>query len=157
VYFTAEFYLRQKETLNTNNLLTEDETIQWTKQVNKKFTILIVEDNEINMEIVKSFLDIKGMDYFCANNGREAIEILEDKYVDLILMDIQMPELNGYETTKVIRKKEKLTGNHTPIIAMTAYAMDSDKKTCIENGMDDYISKPFNLEDLSKIIRKCTL
>lgn len=156
-YFTAEFYLQQKHSKITDNFIIEDEITSWTKQANKKLTILVVEDNEINMQIVKSFLDIKEMDYLCANNGREAIEILKDKHVDLILMDIQMPELNGYETTKVIREKEKLTGNYIPVIAMTAYAMDSDKKTCIENGMDDYISKPFNMEDLNKIIKKCTL
>ncbi|MBU3144936.1 PAS domain S-box protein [Clostridium sp. CF012] len=156
-YFTAVFYLQQKYAINTSNFIIEDDLTSWIKQINKKLTILVVEDNEINMQIVKSFLDIKEMGYFCASNGREAIEILKDKHVDLILMDIQMPELNGYETTKIIREKEKLTGKYIPIVAMTAYAMDSDKKTCIENGMDDYISKPFNLEDLSKIIIKSTL
>ncbi len=151
VYFTAEFNVNEKE------LIVEDKNISWSKQASKRIKILIVEDNEINMQIVKAFLNIKEMDYFCANNGREAIKILEDKYVDLILMDIQMPELNGYETTKVIREKEKLTGNCIPVIAMTAYAMESDKKACIESGMDDFISKPFNLEELSKIIKKYTL
>ena len=156
-YFTAEFNLQQLDTISLNNFRTENETTSLIKEENKKPLILVVEDNEINMQIVKSFLNIKGMNYLCANNGREAIEILENKWVDLILMDIQMPEVNGYDATKIIREKEKCSGNRIPIIAMTAYAMDSDKRKCIESGMDDYISKPFNLEELNKVITKYIL
>ncbi|MBU3191884.1 PAS domain S-box protein [Clostridium bowmanii] len=153
-YFTAEFNLQQTDAIISNKFKTENETTSLIKAENKKPLILIVEDNEINMQIVKSYLNIKGMNYLCATNGRKAIEILEDKCVDLILMDIQMPELNGYETTKVIREKEKISGNRIPIIAMTAYALDSDKRECIENGMDSHISKPFNMEELNKVITK---
>jgi CheY-like chemotaxis protein len=68
-----------------------------------------------------------------------------------------MPEVNGYEATRIIREKEKCSGNRTPIIAMTAYAMDSDKRKCIESGMDGHISKPFNLEELNKVITRYIL
>jgi CheY-like chemotaxis protein len=152
------FILRQNlDTISSNKVKNENKTTSLIKEENEMPLILIVEDNEINMQIVKSFLDIKGMNYLCANNGREAIEILEDKFVDLILMDIQMPQLNGYETTKIIRKIEGNIEKHTPIIAMTAYAMTMDKKKCIENGMDGHISKPFNLEELNKVITKYIL
>ncbi|MCB2289399.1 PAS domain S-box protein [Clostridium sp. CS001] len=151
-YFTAEFNLQQLDEVSEKKIIAKNEITPPVNSGNR--TVLIAEDNEINMEIVKSFLDIKGVNYFAANNGREAIEILEKECVDLILMDLQMPEVNGYEATKTIREKEKNSGNHIPIVAMTAYAMDSDKKKCIESGMDDYISKPFNLKDLEKIIIK---
>jgi Response regulator containing a CheY-like receiver domain and an HD-GYP domain len=77
---------------------------------------------------------------------------LKDNKVDLILLDVKMPELNGFETTKVIREREK-DGKHIPIIATTSYAMIGDKDKCIKAGMDDYVSKPFNIEDLYNIFQ----
>jgi len=90
----------------------------------------------------------------CAYDGRQALEKLKENKFDLILMDIQMPELNGYETTKIIRETEVGTQKHIYIIAMTAYSMKGDKERCIEMGMDDYISKPFDANVLKNILLK---
>ena len=99
---------------------------------------------------MESIVKRKGYKYIEAYNGNEALNILKNNKVDLILMDVQMPELNGFETTKIIRDGE-INGNHIPIIAMTAYAMLGDKDKCIKAGMDKYISKPFNIEELYNI------
>ncbi len=89
---------------------------------------------------------------FQAENGKKALEILDKESVNLILLDIQMPEKNGYETTLEIRKNEKL--KNLPIIALTAGIMVGEKEKCLEYGMDDYISKPFKLIELQTIINK---
>ena len=78
---------------------------------------------------------------------------LEKESFDLVLMDVQMPEMDGFEATQAIRKKEETTGTHLPIIAMTAHAMQGDKERCLEAGMDGYLSKPLNVRDLLKVIR----
>jgi CheY-like chemotaxis protein len=83
-----------------------------------------------------------------AQNGREAVAFASRERFDLILMDIQMPEMDGYEATAAIREMERQTGSHTPIVAMTAHAMKSDQDRCLAAGMDDYISKPIHLNEL---------
>lgn len=115
------------------------------------YTILCVEDNIINQEVLKNIISKKGYRYLSAYNGNETFEILKEYKIDLILMDIQLPELNGFEITKIIRD-EYDTGNKIPIIAITAYAMREDKEKCISAGMNDYIAKPFELETLYNII-----
>ncbi len=113
--------------------------------------ILGVEDNIMNQEILEIIIKKKGYHYLSAYNGNEALEILRNNKIDLILMDIQMPELNGFETSKIIQQeyqKEK----HIPIIAMTAYAMSEDKDKCMKAGMDDYISKPYEIDNLYSIL-----
>jgi len=116
--------------------------------------ILVVEDNDINLKIAVAFLKQLNYKYACAQNGQEAIEYLENNKADIILMDVQMPVLNGLDATKLIRKNEAKTGEHITIIAMTAYAMDGDRKKFIDSGMDDYISKPFNIETLEETLNK---
>ena len=93
----------------------------------------------------------KGYKYIAAYNGEEALNILKTNKIDIILMDIQMPVLNGFETTEIIRNGDESI-KHIPIIAMTAYAMREDKDKCIQMGMNDYISKPFDTEDLYRIL-----
>jgi two-component system, sensor histidine kinase and response regulator len=83
-----------------------------------------------------------------AENGIQALQVLNTQDFDLILMDIQMPELNGYETTRAIRQKEQGTNRHIPIIAMTAYAVNGDREKCLAAGMDGYVSKPMNPDKL---------
>ncbi len=83
-----------------------------------------------------------------ANNGQETLWMWEKDPVDLILMDVQMPKMDGFEATMAIRKKEEKTGKHVPIIAMTAHAMPEDKRKCFEAGMDDYLTKPLNPKEL---------
>lgn len=105
--------------------------------------ILLAEDNEANQFLIKAISKSKGWEVTVVDDGEEAVKEYDKGNYDLILMDVQMPNMNGYEATKIIREKEKSKGIHTPIIALTAYAMKSDKDMCIEAGMDAYISKPF--------------
>lgn len=110
--------------------------------------ILIVEDNEINQQIMKLSLIklVKNVDV--AENGKTALDMFGHNRYDLILMDIQMPVMNGITATKKIREIEKSINTHTPIIAITANAMLGDKETCLSAGIDDYLSKPYQMEDL---------
>ena len=110
--------------------------------------VLLVEDNLINQKIVLLSLKkaVKNVDV--ANNGKEALDKFGSVKYDIILMDIQMPVMNGIVTTKKIRNLEKSTHTHTPIIAITANALLGDKEECLAAGTDDYISKPFQIETL---------
>jgi signal transduction histidine kinase/ActR/RegA family two-component response regulator len=151
--FTCNF---KKTTTNINQVKEDhkssDDIVKVSKQ-NQKYTILCVEDNIINQEVIGSVISSKGYKYLPAYNGREALNILKENKVDLVLMDIQLPELNGFQITEMIRK-EFDNECKLPIIAITAYAMSEDKDKCIDAGMDDYISKPFNIEELYRILDK---
>jgi len=136
-----------KEDYTTSNDITE------INKQNQKYTILCVEDNIINQEVMGSIISSRGYRYLPAYNGREALDILKESKVDLVLMDIQLPELNGFQVSEMIRK-EIDNECKLPIIAITAYAMSEDKDKCIEAGMVDYISKPFNIEELYKVLEK---
>ncbi len=115
--------------------------------------ILLVEDDEINQKVVQRVLNDFSYQVDIANNGIEAISFYEKKEYDIILMDIQMPEMNGIEATRIIREKEGLF-KHTPIIALTAYALEGDKERFISKGMDDYITKPINMSQLISSLHK---
>lgn len=108
-------------------------------------TILLVEDSIMNQKLAKIILHNNGFEVTIAENGQEAVDLLKEKAFDLILMDIQMPVMDGCLATCIIRKELKLT---TPIIAMTAHALDGEKEKCIREGMNDYLAKPFKEEDL---------
>ncbi|WP_297868966.1 PAS domain S-box protein [uncultured Flavobacterium sp.] len=125
-----------------------------SNKLSKKFKILIVEDNKINMLLCTKMIHsiLPKSTILEAYNGKMALEILENQNVNLILMDIQMPIKNGYETTIEIRNNDKF--KNLPIIALTAGIMIGEKEKCIENGMDDFISKPFKLIELQTIINK---
>ncbi|RTL12738.1 MAG: response regulator [Flavobacteriaceae bacterium] len=125
-----------------------------SNKLSKKFKILIVEDNKINMLLCTKMIHsiLPKSTILEAYNGEMALEILENQNVNLILMDIQMPIKNGYETTIEIRNNDKF--KNLPIIALTAGIMIGEKEKCIENGMDDFISKPFKLIELQTIINK---
>ena len=112
------------------------------------FRILLAEDNKINQKLAVRLLEKKGYKVSVANNGQEALWMWEKDPVDLILMDVQMPKMDGLEVTMAIRKKEEKTGKHVPIIAMTAHAMQEDKRKCFKAGMDDYLTKPLNPKKL---------
>jgi len=117
-------------------------------------SILVVEDDKINRNVVCSILKAKGYNVDIACNGKEALEILEHKTFDVVLMDIRMPEMDGIEATRHIRLKEQETGRHTPIIALTAYAIQGDRERFLSAGMDDYVPKPIQMEELFKSIEK---
>jgi two-component system sensor histidine kinase/response regulator len=118
--------------------------------------ILIVEDNRINQEIAKKLLTSKGASISVAGDGAQALEMMADADTrfDIILMDIQMPVLDGYQATEAIRKIEDPIMNKIPIIAITAHAMNGDDQLCLNAGMDDYISKPFIPETFYSVISK---
>lgn len=112
--------------------------------------ILIVEDNPANQEVVKRQLCRLGYSYELADNGRKALQLVEQHHFDAVLMDCQMPIMDGYEATQAIREHEKKRHTHIPIIALTAHAMEADRDLCISSGMDDYISKPVRLSSLKE-------
>ncbi len=120
----------------------------------KKLNILIAEDNKVNQKLIVRILDKQGHTSVVANNGEETIEKLNTDNFDLILMDIQMPGLDGIEATKIIRSKEKETMQRIPIIALTAHAMKGDIERCLAAGMDAYISKPIKTEELFRVIQE---
>jgi len=124
--------------------------------VAKKARILVAEDQVINMKIVTQLLQRKGWEVIAAENGKIAVEIFEQNInnIDIILMDVQMPEMDGFTATKLIRGFEKDYETHTPILAMTAFAMKGDKEKCLSAGMDYYISKPINPAEMYKVIEK---
>jgi signal transduction histidine kinase/CheY-like chemotaxis protein len=110
--------------------------------------ILLAEDGVINQRVAVGFLKQQGHDVTIANDGREAVEATQREAFDVVLMDLQMPNMDGCAATKVIRAEEDSTGRHIPIIAMTAAAMKGDRERCLEAGMDNYISKPIDPEQL---------
>ena len=114
--------------------------------------ILVVEDNIVNQRLAEHLLRNKGHIVTIANNGREALEVLELQRFELALVDVQMPEMDGLQLTAAVREKEKRTGEHLPIIAMTAYAMRGDRERCLEAGMDGYVPKPINSKQLFELI-----
>jgi two-component system, sensor histidine kinase and response regulator len=114
--------------------------------------ILLVEDNLINQKLALRLIEKQGHTVTVANNGKEACTLLETERFHLIFMDVQMPVMDGFEATAAIRDKEKETGEHIPIIAMTAHAMKGDREQCLKAGMDDYLSKPVKSDALAEII-----
>jgi CheY-like chemotaxis protein len=116
-------------------------------------SVLLVEDNSINQKIVILSLKNKVRNIEVASNGKEALDKFGTTKYDLILMDIQMPVMNGIVATKKIRELESSTNTHTPIIAITANALSGDKEACLAAGMNEYISKPFQVEILLQKMR----
>jgi CheY-like chemotaxis protein len=118
--------------------------------------ILLAEDNPANQKLALTQLEKLGYVADVVMNGREAVEAVErsDGNYALILMDVQMPEMDGFTATKAIRKAESTTGRHIPIVAMTANAMQGDRESCIAAGMDDYISKPVNRDKLREMLER---
>jgi signal transduction histidine kinase/ActR/RegA family two-component response regulator len=135
---------------------TSQPDIEYENNNNNKYTVLVAEDQEINLKIVLQLLKRKGYNILSADNGKKALDIYKKRFnnIDLILMDVQMPELDGVQTTKQIREFENNTGKHVPIIAMTAHAMKGDREQFLTSGMDDYISKPVHPHKLYDIIEK---
>ncbi|MDD2220104.1 MAG: response regulator, partial [Desulfoplanes sp.] len=119
-------------------------------------SLLLVDDNEINQQVATEAFNYWGCKVSIATNGQEALTFLEQGTYDLVFMDCQMPVMDGYEATQKIREKEKQSQNNhrIPIIAMTAHAMPTDKQRCLAAGMDDYLSKPFGLEDIKKCLKR---
>ncbi len=114
--------------------------------------VLVAEDNAVNQKLVARLLEKRGHQVKVVANGREALESIEQGYYDLVLMDLQMPEMDGFEATGELRKREKQTGIHIPVIALTAHAMKGDRERCLEAGMDGYLSKPIRAQELDDVL-----
>ena len=114
--------------------------------------ILLAEDNAVNQKVAVRLLEKRGHTIVVADDGKQAIAIHEQERFDLVLMDVQMPEMDGFEATAAIRQREEATGIHIPIVAMTANAMKGDRERCLEEGMDAYISKPLRSKDLFEVV-----
>jgi two-component system sensor histidine kinase/response regulator len=124
------------------------------EEARKRLRILVVEDNVVNQKVASAMLEKRGHGVVIASNGREALGFLDKENFDLILMDVQMPEMDGFEATRLIRQREKEDGGQIPIVAMTAHAMKGDRERCLEAGMDDYVSKPIRDANLFSVIQK---
>ncbi|NNE93993.1 MAG: response regulator [Verrucomicrobiales bacterium] len=120
----------------------------------RSFRILLAEDNPVNQETATLHLGKLGHSVTIAHNGKEALDHTEKADFDFIFMDVQMPEMDGFEATAAIRKREKKTGAHLPIVAMTAHAMKGDEERCLKAGMDDYIAKPIRRKELVNTIER---
>ncbi|MFC2157234.1 PAS domain S-box protein [Acidobacteriota bacterium] len=154
--------IRQSELLNTIMIVLGEDSIGHKtsnlitkysiRESHKKLHILVAEDNPINQKVAAHILQKFGSSVVLTNNGREALQALQEEDFDLILMDVQMPEMDGFQATAAIRQIEQKTGHHIPIIAVTAHAMKGDKEKCLEAGMDGYVSKPLKAEDLFQVI-----
>ncbi|MDD5759865.1 MAG: response regulator [Desulfobulbaceae bacterium] len=119
----------------------------------RKARILLAEDDPINQTLALALLDEQGYDVTAVSNGRQALAAVNDGF-DLVLMDVQMPEMDGLEATRQIRTEEQGTGRHLPIIAMTAHSMPKDRALCLEAGMDDYVAKPIHPETLYALLAR---
>jgi two-component system, sensor histidine kinase and response regulator len=120
----------------------------------RRMRVLLVEDNLINQKVATRLLEKRGCAVELAATGKEALAALARQSFDIILMDVQMPDMNGFEATRAIREREKSTGSHVPIVAMTAHVMKGDKERCLETGMDGYVSKPIRPEELFSTINE---
>jgi len=114
--------------------------------------ILLVEDNPVNQRLETRLLEKRGHRVVLAANGREALDALEKESFDLVLMDVQMPEMDGFEATAAIREREKASGVRLPVIALTAHAMKDDRERCLAAGMDDYLTKPIQPRELHELL-----
>jgi CheY-like chemotaxis protein len=116
--------------------------------------ILLVEDVAVNQMLAVRILEKAGHRVVVAENGREGLAVLATQPFDVVLMDVQMPEMDGFEAATTIRERERASGTHVPIIAMTAYAMTGDRERCLAAGMDGYISKPIRARELLNAVEK---
>jgi len=124
------------------------------KRAAERQRILVAEDNPINQLVCKQLLSRLGYEVDIAENGRQTIEALSRQSYACVLMDCQMPEMDGYDTTVEIRRREKSSGAHIPIIGLTANAMQGEKEKCLAIGMDDYLSKPFKKEEIEILLER---
>jgi PAS domain S-box-containing protein len=147
--------LRKSDVTQTRPALLTRHSIRESK---RSLNFLLAEDNLINQKLAVSLIKRMGHKVSIAQNGIQAIEAIETEKFDIVLMDVQMPEMDGLEATRAIRMRESLTGRpRIPIIAMTAYAMEGDRDRCLEAGMDGYVSKPVNAQELFETIENVEL
>jgi CheY-like chemotaxis protein len=120
-----------------------------------RLRILMAEDNRVNQLLAVRLIEKKGHTVAVAENGREALSMIGHERFDLVLLDVQMPEMDGFSVARIIREREQDTGEHLPLIALTANSMSGDRERCLTAGMDDYISKPIDSNELFRTIERC--
>lgn len=140
--------------LDTSDSIETEKPRTSTPQVlTKPIRVLLAEDNRVNQVLAIKLLQRMGATVVAVENGEEVIQALNnDGPFDIVLMDVQMPVMGGFETTQAIRQSEKETSEHIPIIALTAHALKGDREKCLEAGMDDYVAKPIRESDLSETL-----
>ena len=119
-----------------------------------KLRVLVVEDHAVNRLLATRLLKKFGCEVAIAENGLIACELTAQECFDLVLMDCQMPEMDGFEATRTIRSRELETGRHLPIVALTANAMSEDRERCLDAGMDDYMTKPCSASDFERTLNR---
>ncbi|MGE5415366.1 MAG: response regulator [Acidobacteriota bacterium] len=149
-YFIVEFEIA--EAVQTESIISDAMAASKTRPL----VVLLVEDDQVSRMIAKRILQNNGHEVETAVNGQDAVGKFDSREFDLILMDVQMPVMGGVEATGLIRQKEMVAGKHTPIIALTAHALEGDKDRFLSAGMDGYVTKPINNEDLFKVISDLT-
>ncbi len=127
-------------------------SLQGSQEPSASLRILLAEDNLVNQRLAARLLEKRGHTVVVAGNGREALKAFENEDFDLLLMDLQMPEMDGFEATVAIRKKEKDSGNHLPIVVLTAHAMKGDREKCLAVGMNEYLTKPIRPQELDELL-----
>ena len=148
-----------KLTRNTSqSLVQETPDVTELNSVERTFSanILLVEDNMINQDVARFMLEQAGCGVDLAMNGKEALEMVDNKHYDLVLMDCHMPEMDGFEATRLIRGKEIHNHTQTPIVALTANVLDGIRERCLGAGMNDLLTKPFNRGQLHAILHTWT-
>lgn len=150
--FDAIATLSRDAALKPADKPTEPETV--SSESVPPLQILLAEDNPVNQETATTMLSKLGHTIVVANNGREALELLAQRQFDLVFMDVQMPEMDGMTATGKIREGETATGQHVPIVAMTAHAMKGDEERCLAAGMDDYIAKPIRRKAIATVVAR---
>jgi signal transduction histidine kinase/CheY-like chemotaxis protein/HPt (histidine-containing phosphotransfer) domain-containing protein len=134
-----------------------DQVARWGARTPDRRRVLLAEDNIVNQRVAMGLLTKRGHDVVLAENGREALHALEQGPFDVVLMDVQMPGMDGLEATAEIRRREATTGSHVRIVAMTAHAMNGDRDRCLSAGMDGYLSKPVNAAMLYAVVEDDSL
>ncbi|HEV2687773.1 MAG TPA: response regulator, partial [Bryobacteraceae bacterium] len=154
-FFTGRFRLSEPglELKSPAGLAWQDHSLG-NADLQSGLNVLVAEDNTVNQTVVSRFLEKRGNRVTVVNNGREALCALEHESFDLVLMDVQMPEMDGLETTAILRAREQSTGGHLPVLALTAYAMKGDQDRCLKAGMDGYVSKPVRPDELFTAIEQ---
>jgi CheY-like chemotaxis protein len=143
--------LGAKDQIPASTMITRD-SLQEERDPHQRLDILLAEDNIVNQKLAMRLLEKRGHKVMVVGNGREALAALAYRPYDLVLMDVQMPELGGIEATIMLREKEKLTGAHQHIVAMTALVMKNDRERCLEAGMDGYLAKPIRPQELDEVL-----
>jgi CheY-like chemotaxis protein len=157
-YFTAQFEkpVGLAESPLPEQITHHARSSKLTEKVDRPLHVLLAEDNPVNQELAVELLQMRGHSVRLAGNGIEVLSALERESFDVILMDVQMPDMDGFQATAAIRAREKQSGTHIPIIAITGYAMKGDKQRCLDAGMDCYISKPLRSKELFEVVEQFT-